>query len=548
MAVQLSVRVILAVLFCLFAFVTPLVVSGFDPLGRVVEVKNLGDNSVVRVTAGAAETLTEDEARVALLSSGMKKRVVRNAAGWITRVVENDGGSGASTTYYRYDAAGRMLGVCQNGSFDAGGVCSGRGRSFVYNTLGWLTQAVNPESGTMSFTHDANGKLLTRTAADGAVASMSYDALGRMYRKTYSGARGGSPETFCFDGESYGATDCVAGTVLNGLGKVTEARNDVSSSKYLSFDAVGRVKQSEQKTGTSGPYAFSYAYNLAGMREQMTMPSSRVVNTSYDGMGRVSGASWGAAPRSITGMQYWANGAQKQMSLGNGLTESWTYSAKRWQARQVSLTSATATLLNLQFDYCGTGALTECAANNGNVIQQASAAGLNWNHGYSYDGWNRLTGYSEGGSGMEGYGFDEYGNRWLTSRSVALPGLTGLATASSWFNAKNRLLDPAQTSNESTYYDVAGNQIRIGAMGLSYDGEGRVAGATNTGSGVVAYEYDAADRRVRSTVSGVSTVYVYEAGGELAAEYGGSTGGSGPEFLTGDHLGSVRLVTDGSGW
>lgn len=28
---------------------------------------------------------------------------------------------------------------------------------------------------------------------------------------------------------------------------------------------------------------------------------------------------------------------------------------------------------------------------------------------------------------MQGYGFDEYGNRWLTSRSTALPGLTGLA-------------------------------------------------------------------------------------------------------------------------
>ncbi|MCX6611624.1 MAG: hypothetical protein NTW74_12330, partial [Acidobacteria bacterium] len=96
-------------------------------------------------------------------------------------------------------------------------------------------------------------------------------------------------------------------------------------------------------------------------------------------------------------------------------------------------------------------------------------------------------------------------------------------------------------------YDAAGNQIRIGAMNLTYDGEGRVAGATNTGSGVVTYDYDAADKRVRSTVSGVSTVYVYEASGELAAEYGVGSGTSGPEFLTGDHLGSVRLVTDGAG-
>ncbi|MCX6611625.1 MAG: putative toxin [Acidobacteria bacterium] len=390
-----------------------------------------------------------------------------------------------------------------------------RARTFTYNNLGWLLTATNPESGTITYDHDANSKVISRTSADNSIVTMNYDALGRIIRKTFTGPRTSSPQTFCYDGDTYIGSDCAVGTVLNGLGRMTEARNDVSSTKYLSFDAVGRIKQSQQTTGTSGPHLFAYSYNLAGMREQMTMPSTRVVNTTYDAMGRVSGANWGTAPRSITGIQYWANGAQN--------------------------------LLNLQFDYCGTGPLIECASNNGNVIRQLSTAGLSWNHGYSYDGWNRLTGYTEGGSAMEGYGFDEFGNRWLTSRSTALPGLTGLATTSSWFNAKNRLLDPIQAPNESTYYDAAGNQIRIGAMNLTYDGEGRVAGATNTGSGVVTYDYDAADKRVRSTVSGVSTVYVYEASGELAAEYGGSATTSGPEFLTGDHLGSVRLVTDGAG-
>lgn len=522
--------------------------STFDTIGRTLEVRNLGDNSFVRITPGASETLTEDESRTAGSIAGTKKRIVRNALGWITRVVENEGGT-PTNTHYRYDAAGRLLGVCQGAPF-SGGTCNSvnaRGRAFTYNNLGWLLTATNPESGTITYDHDANGKVISRTSADNSIVTMNYDALGRIIRKTFTGPRTSSPQTFCYDGDAYSGSDCVVGTVLNGLGRMTEARNDISSTRYLSFDAVGRIKQSQQTTGTSGPHLFAYSYNLAGMREQMTMPSTRVVNTTYDAMGRVSGANWGTAPRSISGIQYWANGAQKQASLGNGLTEAWTFSPTRWQARQVSVTSATATLLNLQFDYCGTGPLVECASNNGNVIRQLSTAGLSWDHIYSYDGWNRLTGYTEGGSAMEGYGFDEFGNRWLTSRSTALPGLIGLATTSNWFNAKNRLLDPIQAPNESTFYDAAGNQIRIGAMNLTYDGEGRVAGATNTGSGVVTYDYDAADKRVRSTVSGVSTVYVYEASGELAAEYGVSSGTSGPEFLTGDHLGSVRLVTDGAG-
>lgn len=48
-----------------------------------------------------------------------------------------------------------------------------------------------------------------------------------------------------------------------------------------------------------------------------------------------------------------------------------------------------------------------------------------------------------------------------------------------------------------------------------------------------------------------TTVYVAvnscDAQGNLTAEYGGSNSASGPQYLTTDHLGSTRLVTDQSG-
>jgi RHS repeat-associated protein len=44
------------------------------------------------------------------------------------------------------------------------------------------------------------------------------------------------------------------------------------------------------------------------------------------------------------------------------------------------------------------------------------------------------------------------------------------------------------------------------------------------------------------------TVFVYDAQGELAAEYAsGVSPASGTNYLTADHLGSTRLVTDSSG-
>ncbi|MBI5282337.1 MAG: RHS repeat-associated core domain-containing protein, partial [Candidatus Solibacter usitatus] len=42
-------------------------------------------------------------------------------------------------------------------------------------------------------------------------------------------------------------------------------------------------------------------------------------------------------------------------------------------------------------------------------------------------------------------------------------------------------------------------------------------------------------------------VMVYDAAGQLAAEYGGTVMGAGTQYLTADHLGSTRVVTDGTG-
>jgi hypothetical protein len=53
---------------------------------------------------------------------------------------------------------------------------------------------------------------------------------------------------------------------------------------------------------------------------------------------------------------------------------------------------------------------------------------------------------------------------------------------------------------------------------------------------------------VQKVRGGVTTVYVYDAMGEVAAEY--STTPATPtetQYLTGDHLGSTRLVTNAAG-
>jgi YD repeat-containing protein len=78
---------------------------------------------------------------------------------------------------------------------------------------------------------------------------------------------------------------------------------------------------------------------------------------------------------------------------------------------------------------------------------------------------------------------------------------------------------------------------------LQYDAEGRLVGENN---GLATYAYDGEGRRVMKTVGTQTTVYVYDAAGNLAAEYG-STAAAGTQYLTADHLGSTRLVTGAGG-
>jgi RHS repeat-associated protein len=105
---------------------------------------------------------------------------------------------------------------------------------------------------------------------------------------------------------------------------------------------------------------------------------------------------------------------------------------------------------------------------------------------------------------------------------------------------------------QSWNYDNAGNVVKVGGMdrNFTYDTENRQVTATLNGA-AAAYVYDGSGLRVQKTAGGQTTTYVYDAWGNLAAEY--STGpaatlcGAASCYLATDHLGSTRLVSDGTG-
>ncbi|MBV9301224.1 MAG: HNH endonuclease [Acidobacteriaceae bacterium] len=191
--------------------------------------------------------------------------------------------------------------------------------------------------------------------------------------------------------------------------------------------------------------------------------------------------------------------------------------------------------------------------NNGNLQSAQTYAGgpgqlsslTVFNDTYTYDGVNRLTGvYEAGGSNNQLYaryfGYDTYGNMWVTS-TAGVPE-SGMTPNNNVYNSGNNRIS-------GNSYDAAGNQTVVGSYSITYDAENHQTTALdNTTQGQATYVYDGDGRRVQKIIQGGAiTTYIYDAENKLAAEYSSAGPPTNPCYtcyLSSDHLGSTRLVTD----
>jgi YD repeat-containing protein len=171
-------------------------------------------------------------------------------------------------------------------------------RTFNYDSLKRLSSATNPESGTVSYTYDANANLLTKKDARNITTTYSYDALNRKLAASYS------------DGVTPSSTFAYDGAGAYSIGRLTSESNANSAINYTAYDALGRVTASNQQTG-GWTYAFSYGYNLPGSLTSETYPSGRTVTTCYDAANRpirAVGSHGNSSNTYVTGVSYWPHG------------------------------------------------------------------------------------------------------------------------------------------------------------------------------------------------------------------------------------------------
>jgi RHS repeat-associated protein len=482
--------------------------------------------------------------------AGVTRSTLTDAAGRVTSVTE----AGTLITSYAYDALNDLTIVCQGSAFVNGACPSGvQSRTFAYDSLARLITATNPESGTTPYTYDNDGNLLTKTDANTNKTTMTYDALNRVASKAYAFISGYSTPnvTYCYDGNTQAAcADAPSGSESNLIGHLTLVSSSASSTAYGQYSVLGNVMQSTQITAGRS-YPFSYTYNLANAMTQTTLPSGRTVTWIYDSANRIGSAGGtppgGAAKSYASAISYAAQGPISQFTLGNGLVEVRSYDTYRQQpiGATLGVNAGDSSRLKLGFNYCASGAYS-CTNNNGNLQSQTITL-LGATQTYGYDGYNRLTQATEKTGATtnwsENFNYDSFGNRWVSPNPVGISLSAWTVTANYYNSSTNRL-----TFNNFGY-DNAGNQTTISPYAVSYDVENRQTGFTSTSNGSATYTYDGDGRRVTKTTGGVTTTYVYDAGGNLAAEYSSQppTMPCQTCYLTTDHLGSTRVITDQNG-
>jgi RHS repeat-associated protein len=538
-----------------------------DEIGRVVEVATFSGSTqpptAVTNSSWTGSVVTSYSANQTTVTDQVlnSRSSLVDGLGRLVQVNEDPSGQNFKTQY-GYDPLGNLTSVSQGQQ---------QTRTYTYDSMSRLRTAKNPEQVNASgvqvattYSYDNASNLQTKNNPNGTSVGFTYDGMNRVMTKTLSTG----PTTFNYTYD----------TAPGGIGKLTsvllqaaigdQMKNDGYS--YSGYDALGRPTGSQQVTQTMA-YPLSYGYDLAGHLTSETYPSGKVVLTGYDSAGRLNGVTNSQNKTYVSSITYTAPGPRASMTLVNNLVEHTTYNS-RLQPTLIGLGTSTTDSSTLKLDYTygvlKTDGTLDVTKNNGNPQSQTITVGGTTTAGtttpptvvgiqsYTYDTLNRLGSVAEaltaGGTAVwsQTYQCDQYGNMAVTQS----PGMPLVPQTPQALNAFNTSTNQIQTPN--TTYDASGNLTNDGhgSGPLVYDAENYMTACTvssiSSSSISSSYDYDGHHYRVLKKVGSASpTTFVYDIQGRLIAEYGGSTGSfnASTSYLTTDHLGSTRIVTNSSG-
>jgi RHS repeat-associated protein len=539
----------------------------YDEQSRIKQV-TLPGGATVKTDFGVATSGILGITKQITDQAGKKRKGISDALGRMVRVIEDPTGQNLATDYV-FDTLGNLRKTIQGE----------QSRYFTYDSLGRLLYAKQPEqeantafaftdpitnnsAWSVKYQYDDNGNIVSTTDARGVSVAGTYDNFNRLKLRDYSDA---TPDvSFFYDGKGLGAT------VPNyAKGKTTKVTSSVSETRYRSFDNLGKLLTSEQRTpfvdtetiATATPRVSSYQYNAFGALISETYPSGRKVNYEFNQDGeiaRIGGTKGTQNTLYANALSYNSAGAMERLRLGNGKWETAKYN-ERLQVTQIGLgSSATDTsLLKINYDYGNN------LQNNGSLREQKiNYVGLanEIKQSYGYDNLNRLQSSVETVNNavtwQQTFSYDRFGNRRFDAANTnTLSNTVAAKVANPQINTSdNRLKKDQDNDTIADYdYDKTGNMtLDAENKRFIYDAENHVKsffkGTNNSATPDATYFYDGEGKRVKKISSTETTIFVYDGGSQLVAEYS-TVSSNQPKvsYLTADHLGSPRIITDAMG-
>ncbi|HEY2710739.1 MAG TPA: Ig-like domain-containing protein [Caulobacteraceae bacterium] len=388
--------------------------------------------------------------------------------------------SGAETTSYGYDTAGRLtsttdpLGIVTALTLDAmgrvvdsvaaSGTADAADTHFVYDAGGRLSSRTlaygQAEAATTSYTYDGMGRALTVTDGNGYITHYTYDTNGNVLTTT----------------DPLGAVTTNHYNAFGNLTQTTDARGD---SGFFYYDLLNRLvlqvdpdNYATATTYTIGDQVASvtrYHLQTTGTPTQTTPPT---VNTS--------------SADELTSFTRDADDRLTSETDAVGATQSWTLDAFGDQLTATNQLGGTTT-----YAYNGRGLVTSATLPITSVTSSGSTEASSVATTYAYDGFGNRTQMVEASGLTEqrttNYAYD-LDNR-LTS-TVVDPGSGHLnLTTTNTYDRRGNLIETVDPNGDKTfyYYDHRDDQIaEVNALGAltaeTYDKVGNKTSQVSYGS------------------------------------------------------------------
>jgi RHS repeat-associated protein len=359
-----------------------------------------------------------------------------------------------------------------------------------YDHLNRVTKVTDAINGNVTFTYDAMGNLLTHADQKGNITTYTYNVMNKLATKK----------------DALNNTDTYAYDTASALNRMTDRKSQVSG---MTYDAQGRRTQVGFGATTAAPTTYAntlnFTFDNANRMTQVVDNSSgsnQTITRNYDGLDRLTSE---VTPQGTVSYAYDAAGRRASMTVPSHGTIAYTYDAAN------RLTLMTHTPAAPAVGSAQSVAFVYDTANRRTKVTLPNTVEIN----YAYDNASQLSSitYKKGATtlGDLTYTYDLAGRRAVIGGSYARTNLpTAIPAANAAYNVNNQQTAWGTAAATSHTYDLNGNLTSDGTYTYLWNARNQLREVKQGATTVALYEYDAFGRRKQKSINGAITKFLYD--------------------------------------